>query len=265
MAGSRYLELRWPGTCVGCGAALGAGTQAWWDAEARTVLCIACCVRAQEPQRERPESRAGSSARREYDRRKARYERSVREQHPIVGGARLKLRDEPQSVQAWSRGAEGEVRLGERLDRLASDEIHVLHDRRIPGTRANIDHLVVAPSGVYVVDAKRYRGAIRSRNVGSAFQPDVRLDVNDRDRTKLVISIGRQTEQVRRVLPGATPILPVLCFVLSDWGLLQWPFTVDGILVTWPRNLAKRIRPTGPLLGETDLLAARLRDALPPA
>jgi hypothetical protein len=77
--------------------------------------------------------------------------------------------------------------------------------------------------------------------------------------------MGRQAALVRRLLPDGTPIVPVLCFVLSDWGLLQRSFTVDGVLVTWPRNLAQRIRPIGPLLGETDLLAARLRDALPPA
>jgi hypothetical protein len=141
----------------------------------------------------------------------------------------------------------------------------VLHDRRIPGTRANIDHLVVAPCGVYVVDAKHYRGAIRWHNKGSAFRPDVRLYVKGRDRTNLVVSMQQQASTVARLLPAETPIVPVLCFVLSDWGLLQRSFRVDGVLVTWPRNLAKRIRPDGPLLGETSLCAARLRDALPPA
>jgi hypothetical protein len=177
----------------------------------------------------------------------------------------LRLRDEPQSVKSWSRGAEGEVALGARLDRLVSPDIFVLHDRRIPGTRANIDHIVVAPSGVYVVDAKRYTGAIRWQNEGTAFLPDVRLFVKHRDRTNLVVSMGRQADAVRRLLPATTPIVPVLCFVLSEWKLLQRPFTVDGVLVTWPRNLAKRVLPDGPLLGETELIAARLRDALPPA
>jgi hypothetical protein len=34
----------------------------------------------------------------------------------------------------------------------------LLHDRRIPGTRANIDHLAVTPTGVYVIDTKKYQG-----------------------------------------------------------------------------------------------------------
>jgi hypothetical protein len=40
----------------------------------------------------------------------------------------------------------------------------VLHDRRIPGRRSNIDHLVIARSGVWVVDTKRYRGKVERRS-----------------------------------------------------------------------------------------------------
>ncbi|WP_245561710.1 nuclease-related domain-containing protein [Agromyces italicus] len=53
-----------------------------------------------------------------------------------------------QSTHAWSVGAAGEEVVGARLDAIASEHIRVLHDRRIPGSRANIDHLVVTPGGV---------------------------------------------------------------------------------------------------------------------
>jgi len=33
-----------------------------------------------------------------------------------------------------------------------------LHDRKVPGTRANIDHLVITPWDVWTIDAKRYVG-----------------------------------------------------------------------------------------------------------
>jgi hypothetical protein len=39
----------------------------------------------------------------------------------------------------------------------------VLHDREVPGTRANIDHLVVAGDGVWVVDTKRWAGVCDRR------------------------------------------------------------------------------------------------------
>ena len=32
----------------------------------------------------------------------------------------------------------------------------ILHDRRVPGSPANIDHLVIGPTGVFVVDAKNF-------------------------------------------------------------------------------------------------------------
>jgi hypothetical protein len=55
------------------------------------------------------------------------------------------LSDERQSTTAWARGAVGEERLGLALDALACPDVAVLHDRRIPRTRANIDHIVVTP------------------------------------------------------------------------------------------------------------------------
>ena len=63
---------------------------------------------------------------------------------PKLGGLILALSDDPQSTRAWDTGALGEERLGNRLNELASGAIRVLHDRRIPGSRANIDHIAVA-------------------------------------------------------------------------------------------------------------------------
>ena len=52
----------------------------------------------------------------------------------------------------WAR------RRWEGLDGLGSETIRLLHDRRMPRSRANIDHLVVTPTGVYVIDAIKYGG-----------------------------------------------------------------------------------------------------------
>lgn len=52
-----------------------------------------------------------------------------------------------------------EVDIGEAgSSSLRSETCQVLRDRRIPGSRANIDHLAVTPTGVHVIDAKRYNG-----------------------------------------------------------------------------------------------------------
>ena len=38
--------------------------------------------------------------------------------------------------------------------------IAVLHDRRIPGSKANIDHIAITAAGIWVIDAKRYKGDV---------------------------------------------------------------------------------------------------------
>jgi hypothetical protein len=46
---------------------------------------------------------------------------------------------------AWRKGAEGERAVARAIDQLASTR--ALHDRRIPGSRANIDNILIAPTG----------------------------------------------------------------------------------------------------------------------
>ena len=60
-------------------------------------------------------------------------------------GLILAVSDDPQPTRAWDTGAIGDERLGARLNELAGDELRVLHDRKIPGSSANIDHLAVTP------------------------------------------------------------------------------------------------------------------------
>jgi len=119
----------------------------------------------------------------------------------------------------------------------------VLHDRRIPGTRANIDHIVVATSGVWVVDTKHYRGQVSRRDVGGVFRRDVRLYVRGRDRTKLVTAMTAQVLAVHQALPATADVVrPALCFTAAEWSWFAVPFEVQGVVVTWPRALVKSIR-----------------------
>ena len=103
--------------------------------------------------------------------------------------------------------------------------ISLLHDRRAAGTRGNVDHLVIAPAGVFVVDAKRYEGLIRVRDVGGLLKVDERLFVGRRDCSTLADNMGRQVEAVERVLRSVPakplpPVIPVLCSVRGEWPLL---------------------------------------------
>ena len=115
--------------------------------------------------------------------------------HPKLGGLILAVSDTPQSTNAWDTGAIGEERLGARLNELASDSLRVLHDRRIPKSRANIDHLAITPSGVFVIDAKKYKGRPDLQVEGGILRPRVeKLMVGKRDRTSLVDGVLKQVQ-----------------------------------------------------------------------
>lgn len=149
----------------------------------KTLRCVECAPTAYAPASEEavaptPTSDvvptlgiAGSSARREYERRKAKDEERLREKWGRLGGLAVTFSDERQSTKAWERGAVGEERLGDRLDDLASEGIVALHDRRIPGSRANIDHNAITRSGIWVIDAKRYKGRPEIRVEGGLRSP----------------------------------------------------------------------------------------------
>ncbi|WP_246131129.1 nuclease-related domain-containing protein [Cellulomonas aerilata] len=195
---------------------------------------------------------AGASAQREYERRRTRREERVRTAHPRLGGLILAVSDEPRSTTAWATGAQGEQQLGRRLDTLTEKGVRVLHDRRIPRTRANIDQLAVSPRGVVVIDAKRYRGRPHLQVEGGLLRPRVeRLLVGTRDRTSLVSSVLSQVGLVRDVLDGAghadVPLRGVLCFVDADWPLLGGSFTTSGVHVLSPRKLAQQLVGPGGL------------------
>ena len=145
----RRLRLRYAAACASCGIQIEAGSYAFWNATDKNAVCTACA----EP--ERAWGEAGSSAQEVADRRKANRERKITDAHPRIGKIILALSDEPQSTKAWAVGAVGERKLGGGLDRLRSATTVVLHDRRIPGSKANIDHIVIAPSGVWVIDGIR--------------------------------------------------------------------------------------------------------------
>jgi hypothetical protein len=186
----------------------------------------------------------GASARREYERRRAARERRTRERHPRLGGLLLALRDPPQHETAWARGAAAEERIGRRLAELCSERVLLLHDRRIPGTRANIDHLAIGPTGVWVIDTKRYAGKVW---VEEPLFGRPKLRIAGRDRSKLIDGLEWQTEQASAAVRISDPEMPVhgaLCFVDADLPLLR-TLRFRGYPLLYPKGLAKRIEARG--------------------
>lgn len=291
--GPRAMRLRYTGRCRGCNTEIPRGTRAVYDPRSRTVTCLGCGGvqdPAAEPPSPVPATRgdqatnagrkaepaladispcvAGASARREHERRVAARQERVRQRHPRLGGLILALSDDPQTTRAWATGAVGEERLGRRLDGLVGPSVQVLHDRGIPRSRANLDHLVVCPGGVLVVDAKRYRGRPRHVVQGGLLTPRTeKLVVGGRDRTRLVDAVLQQADLVRDALDDETvEVRSVLCFVEADWPVIGGDFVMRGVRVTWPRKLATMIGRAGPLDEErVTALHHHLASAFPPA
>lgn len=270
--GEKLLRLRYPATCSSCGGALAKGTEASWNREAKTATCLRCLGAPEVATATAAESiergEAGGSAAREWRRRHDRREQAIRSRYGRLSGVVLALSDDPHSTAAWAYGANGERALGKLLDPLRDEGLAVLHDRRIPGSKANVDHLVVAPRGVFVVDAKNYKGRVEKRDRGG-FSTDYRLYVGGRDKTALVAGMTKQAQAVRAALgdeDASVKVCKTICFVDADWSMFARPIEMDGVRVLWPRALGKLLRTEGPLSHEEIArIERKLAVALPAA
>ena len=122
------------------------------------------------------------------------------------------------SADNYEKGAAGEVAVARVLSDL-TDEFVVLHDLDVPGSKANVDHLVIGPTGVFMIDTKRWSG---------------RLTAGDD-------TLWRGTTPIRRECSTAAweaqqmsnavgrPVQPIICFV--ETALPEAIQQCDGVTV----------------------------------
>jgi hypothetical protein len=243
--GPRKITLRKDAHCVVCAHALTARTLAWWDDVARSITCLACA--ATPTPSGTPSGGNGL--------------------FPGVASARPTTAH-PMASSTWR--AAREARLSSRLRSDLAGRATVLDDRWVPPTKSRIDHLVIAPTGVWLIGSTQHTGKVVHRDVGSYLRTETRLFVDGRDRTSLVTGLDGQVRAVRAALAaadiGTVPVRPVLCFTNSEWGLLARSFSINGVLVTWASKLAQRILDGPALHGAEPMhVAAVLTAALPAA
>lgn len=144
------------------------------------------------------------------------------------------------SAALWEQGAEGEVAVARALAALPEGWV-VLHDLAWPGRqRANLDHVVVGPGGVFVVDAKNWTGHIEVR--------DQALLQNGRQRESAVSSVTAAAIAVQEIV-APVPCVGVLCFVRDEpLATSSWNVTVCST-TTLVATLASR----PPVLGPDDV------------
>lgn len=212
----------------------------------RTATCVvASGVGTSEQPPDLEVGTAGASARREHERRKANREQRTRAKHPRIGGLLLAIKDDPTHEQVWARGAGGEERVAELLAKHLHSSVIVLHDRGIPRSRANIDHIAIASSGVWVIDAKRYKGKVA---VTKPLFGQAKLTIAGRDKTKLVDGLTKQVALVQDAIAASTPhpVHGALCFIEAELPMLR-TLTFNGYPLLYAKALAKRINAPGPI------------------
>ncbi len=253
------MRPRYRGVCELCGIELPAGTSAVYDRELRKVRCVDCSTEvgpgtgAEEPDDTAVPVPGPAES---VPLRTTGAVRDGRRVGPHRIYERRSARNRAQQEEVWAAAGGGMV----------------LHHRRRPGSKANIDHIAVAPSGIYVIDAKRYDGRVETVNVGGWFKTDTRLKVAGRDLTKLTTGMADQVETVTSALAAAWPravrpnVQGVLCFIDSHWGWLAKPTRVNDVIVAWPGATVEMLDRPGPwdsaaVLEITSALAGALRQA----
>jgi hypothetical protein len=150
----------------------------------------------------------------------------------MAAGWGLRFRPSP-DASAWQRGAAGERHTARLLDPLARHGWAVLHDLTIPGSRANLDHLVIGPGGVFVIDSKQYRGRLQLDSTGRLWHGHYPLAPTLR-------AVDFEADQAARVLPDpGVALVPIVAVhgAQVPWGKI----VIDGVPVVSARRLPRML------------------------
>jgi hypothetical protein len=157
----------------------------------------------------------------------------------VAAGWGLLFRPSPNAV-AWRRGAVGERHTARLLAWLERQGWAVLHDLAVPGRRANLDHLVIGPGGVFVVDSKQYRGRLQLDPTGRLWHGRYPLAPTLR-------AVSFEADQAAQALADPQVVVPIVAVhgVQVPWGKV----VNDGVPVVSGRRLSSLLRQLPAVLG----------------
>jgi hypothetical protein len=158
----------------------------------------------------------------------------------LVTGWGLRFRPSRDAI-AWRRGAAGERRTARRLDPLERHGWAVLHDLALPGSRANLDHLVIGPGGVFVIDSKQYRGRLQLDGSGRLWHGRYPL-------APVLRAVDFEADRAARVL--VDPAVVVVPIVAVHGAQVPWGKVVtQGVPVVAAKRLPSMLRQLPAVLG----------------
>jgi Nuclease-related domain len=153
---------------------------------------------------------------------------------------RLRFRSSPDAL-AWRRGAAGERRTARLLGPLERRGWAVLHDLAIPGSPANIDHLVIGPGGVVVIDTKQYRGRLW-------LDPDGLLWHGRHLLLTTLRKVRWAADQADEIL-GVADVQIVAIMAVHGANVPWGQLTADGVIVAPARRVPDLLQALPAILG----------------
>jgi hypothetical protein len=158
----------------------------------------------------------------------------------VVAGWALRFRPSPDAI-AWRRGAAGERRTAALLKPLERHGWAVLHDLAVPGSQANIDHLVIGPGGVFAIDSKQYRGRLQLDAVGKLWYGRHPL-------APALRAASWEADQAAKLLPD--PGMAVVPIVAVHGAQVPWgKVVIDGVPIVPARRLPSMLCQLPVVLG----------------
>ncbi|MFM9625087.1 nuclease-related domain-containing protein [Streptomyces turgidiscabies] len=146
------------------------------------------------------------------------------------------------SRNSWATGAAGEEATARLLTRLQRRGYAVLHDRAIPNSRANLDHLVIGPAGVLYVDTKAWRSKKSTVRVEGGT-----LRYGAYDQTRALDTVVWEAEQAARAL--GCEVRPVIAVQGARIPAPRGRVEVRGVTVVSARHLNSMVQGLVPQPG----------------
>ncbi len=141
---------------------------------------------------------------------------------------RAQARKLEEEARNWERGAEGERKVGAILDGLPAEYV-VFHDLQIPGSDANVDHLVIGPNGVVAIDTKNFTYAVTRGSSDDELW-------TAKSRVPMRSCKWEAAEVARRI---GVPVNAAMCIIAPS--VPESVFTSDDVLVCQPSHVSREV------------------------
>ena len=132
-----------------------------------------------------------------------------------------------QKGYSWDKGLEGEKLVSDYLNTLPKNYF-VFNDVNLPGKRGNIDHVVIGPTGIFVIETKNYSGRYRIKGdqwfyYKNGQYMEIKKNPGTQIRRNTLNLIDFLNE--RGISTKKTWITSLVAFICPDFKVLQTPQT----------------------------------------